>query len=118
MGQALFAAGAMEVLTGIPGAAPARSEDELDTVLSTTDPRDLHLAAFHPAGTLRAGSDPQRCPVDETGRLRGVEGVWVADGSVLPTCPEVNPQVSIMAMALAIAESIAATGGREARGVT
>lgn len=109
MGQALFAAGAVELLTGIPGASPARSEGELDAQLARTDHRDLHLAAFHPAGTLRAGSDPQRCPVDEAGRLRGVEGVWVTDASVLPTCPEVNPQVSIMAVALAIAEGVAGT---------
>jgi len=35
--------------------------------------------------------------------LRGAEGVWLADASVLPTCPEVNPQLTIMAMALAVA---------------
>jgi choline dehydrogenase-like flavoprotein len=39
--------------------------------------------------------------------LRGVRGVWVADASVLPTCPEVNPQMTIMAMAQAIAQGIA-----------
>jgi choline dehydrogenase-like flavoprotein len=49
----------------------------------------------------------ERAPVDPDGRLRGADGVWVADGSVLPTCPEVNPQVSIMAMALAIADGVA-----------
>lgn len=106
MGRAHFAAGAREVLTGIGGAAPVRSTDELVALLERSDHRSLRLAAFHPAGTLRAGSDPQRCPVDEHGRLRGIEGVWVADGSVLPTCPEVNPQVSIMALALAIADGM------------
>ncbi|MGE6737056.1 GMC oxidoreductase, partial [Streptomyces sp. NPDC059900] len=34
----------------------------------------------------------------------GVHGVLIADGSVLPACPEVNPQLSIMAAALAITE--------------
>lgn len=102
-GRAHFAAGAREVLTGITGAEPVRSPDELMALLARSGPHALHLAAFHPAGTLRAGSDPQRCPVDEHGRLRGVEGVWVADGSVLPTCPEVNPQVTIMALGSSIA---------------
>jgi choline dehydrogenase-like flavoprotein len=46
--------------------------------------------------------------VDERGRLRGTAGVWVADATVLPSCPEVNPQVSIMALALAIADEIVA----------
>ena len=43
--------------------------------------------------------------LDAAGRLRGVQGVYVADASVLPTCPEVNPQLSVMAMALSVAES-------------
>lgn len=106
MGRAHFAAGARQVLTGISGAEVVSSEAELTEVLARSDHRKLHLAAFHPAGTLRSGADASRCPVDEHGRLRGVEGVWVADGSVLPTCPEVNPQVSIMALALAIADRL------------
>jgi choline dehydrogenase-like flavoprotein len=52
------------------------------------------------------GVDPQTAPVDQLGRLRGVEGVWVADASVLPSCPEVNPQVTIMALALSIASNL------------
>ena len=107
MGRVLFAAGASEVLTGIPGSARVRSSDELDEAVDRADPRWLHVAAFHPVGTARAGSDPERFPVDPTGALRGVSGVWVTDASVLPTCPEVNPQVSIMALALAISAGIA-----------
>ncbi|GAB7142035.1 GMC family oxidoreductase [Mycobacterium riyadhense] len=106
IGRLLFAAGAVEVLTGLPGAMTATSFPALQDVLRQTHPRSLHLAAFHPTGTAAAGADEQFCPVDETGRLRGVNGVWVADASILPSCPEVNPQVSIMAMALAVADQI------------
>jgi choline dehydrogenase-like flavoprotein len=35
-----------------------------------------------------------------------VRGVWVADASILPSCPEVNPQLSIMALALAVADEV------------
>ncbi|MEJ8655266.1 MULTISPECIES: FAD-dependent oxidoreductase [Streptomyces] len=105
MGELLFAAGAQEVLTGIPGAPRARSLDELDGVLAGAGPRQLHLSAYHPTGTVAAGSGPERSPADATGRLRGVEGVLVADASVLPGCPEVNPQLSIMAAALAVTEA-------------
>jgi choline dehydrogenase-like flavoprotein len=108
MGKLLFAAGAVEVLTGLPGGATVKSEAELRDVLARTNPRSLHLAAFHPTGTAAAGSDEQVCPVDATGRLRGVDGVWVADASILPSCPEVNPQVSIMALALAVADEVVA----------
>jgi choline dehydrogenase-like flavoprotein len=110
MGRVLFAAGAGHLLTGIHGAEVVRSEEALDEAIASADPRRLHLAAFHPTGTARAGSDPERFPVDASGRLRGVGGVWVADASILPSCPEVNPQVTIMALALAVSEGIAAAG--------
>ncbi|MFF3885949.1 GMC family oxidoreductase N-terminal domain-containing protein [Streptomyces sp. NPDC001914] len=105
MGRLLFAAGATEVLTGIPGAPRARSLDALDELLASAGPRDLHVSAFHPTGTVAAGNDPRRAPADAEGRLRGVRGVLVADGSVLPGCPEVNPQLSIMAAALAVSDA-------------
>ena len=106
MGRLLFAAGAVEVLTGLPGAMTVTSLPALQDALRRSNPRSLHLAAFHPTGTAAAGADEQRCPVDETGRLRGVDGVWLADASILPSCPEVNPQVSIMALALAVAAEV------------
>ncbi|MGW3115557.1 GMC family oxidoreductase N-terminal domain-containing protein [Streptomyces sp. NPDC001107] len=105
MGRILFAAGALEVLTGIPRAPRARSLPELDALLTGVTPRELHLSAFHPAGTVAAGSDPELSPADAEGRLRGVDGVLVTDASVLPGCPEVNPQLSIMAAALAVTET-------------
>lgn len=104
MGQVLFAAGAQEVLTGIPTAPRARSLTELDEILAHVGPGRLHLSAYHPTGTVSAGADAQRFPADPLGRLRGVHGVLIADGSVLPGCPEVNPQLSIMAAALAVTE--------------
>ncbi|MFF2095030.1 GMC family oxidoreductase N-terminal domain-containing protein [Streptomyces sp. NPDC058202] len=105
MGRLLFAAGAEEVLTGVASAPRARSLDALDDLLAGVGPRDLRLSAFHPTGTVAAGADPGRAPADPEGRLRGVHGVLVADGSVLPACPEVNPQLSIMAAALAVSQA-------------
>jgi choline dehydrogenase-like flavoprotein len=111
MGRVLFAAGATAVVTGIPGYQTVRDVAELQAATAAARPDLLHLAAFHPTGTARMGADADRHPVDAEGRLRGVHGVWVADASVLPTCPEVNPQVSIMALALAIAGRCAAAVG-------
>ncbi|TFE47915.1 FAD-binding protein [Streptomyces sp. ICN441] len=105
MGEILFAAGAREVLTGIPTAPRARDLAGLDAILAGAGPRELHLSAYHPTGTVAAGSDPQRSPADATGRLRGAAGVLIADASVLPCCPEVNPQLSVMAAALAVTEA-------------
>ncbi len=106
MARVMLAAGANDVELG--GGAPAvRSEAELEAAMQQLDVRRLRLAGFHPSGTAAAGSDPARHPVGPEGRLRGVEGVWVADGSILPSCPGVNPQVSIMAMAAGVGEAAA-----------
>ncbi|MFF5185798.1 GMC family oxidoreductase N-terminal domain-containing protein [Streptomyces sp. NPDC000345] len=102
MGELLFAAGAEEVLTGIPAAPWVRGLTDLDAVLAGTSARQLHLSAYHPTGTVAAGANPEGFPVDGTGQLRGARGVLVADGALLPSCPEVNPQLSIMATALAV----------------
>ncbi|GAA0241980.1 GMC family oxidoreductase [Actinomadura nitritigenes] len=106
MGEVMFAAGASEVLTGLTRHPRAGDPAELRDIITRTPASQLHLAAFHPAGTARMGTDPDTSPVDNEGRLRGVAGVRVVDASVLPSCPTVNPQITIMAMALAITERI------------
>jgi choline dehydrogenase-like flavoprotein len=106
MARVMLAAGARDVELG--GGAPAvGSEAELEAAMQRLDVRRLRLAGFHPSGTAAAGSDSARHPVDPQGRLRGVEGVWVADGSILPSCPGVNPQISIMAIAAGVGEAAA-----------
>jgi choline dehydrogenase-like flavoprotein len=107
MARVLLAAGAREVELG-GGVPPVRDEAEIEAALSAIDVRRLRLAAFHPTGTAAAGADPARHPVDPEGRLRGVGGVWVADASILPSCPGVNPQISIMAAAIGVGEAAAA----------
>ncbi len=106
MGKLLFASGATAVVTGIRGHDTVTSTEALEEAIANARPEKLHLAAFHPTGTARMGGDPEQHPVDARGRLRGVDGLWVADGSVVPSCPRVNPQVTIMALASAVAHGI------------
>jgi choline dehydrogenase-like flavoprotein len=48
--------------------------------------------------------------VDSWGAVHGVEGLTVADGSIMPTSISVDPSLTIMAMADAIAHRLAAAG--------
>ncbi len=64
---------------------------------------DLKLMAFHPLGTARAHAKPGSGVVDGDLRLHGTKGLYVADGSVVPTALGVNPQETIMALATKLA---------------
>lgn len=52
---------------------------------------------FHPSGTLRMGAEGDAMAVvDEQCRLRGVENLYVADASVMPTIPRANINLPTM----------------------
>jgi choline dehydrogenase-like flavoprotein len=65
------------------------------------------LTGWHLLGTARMGSDPARSVVDASGRVHGVDGLMVADGSVFPTVGAVNPGSTIGAVALKFADDLA-----------
>jgi len=56
----------------------------------------------HAVGTVRMGQDEATSPLDDRGRFRGLDNLYVADGSALPTSGGVNPSLTIAANALRI----------------
>jgi choline dehydrogenase-like flavoprotein len=71
------------------------------------DARRIECIAFHPLGSARMATDARRGVVDESGRSYEVEGLYIADGSILPTSIGVNSQVPIMTMATRLAWRLA-----------
>jgi choline dehydrogenase-like flavoprotein len=61
----------------------------------------------HACGTLVAGVDARASAVDADGRVHGLVGLTVADGSVLPRVSRVNPALTIYAWSLRAAERLA-----------
>jgi choline dehydrogenase-like flavoprotein len=98
-----WAAGAKVVYAPVAGLGELRDGD-LD-VLRRHDlrPRDLALMAFHPLGSARADARPARGVVDGDLKLHGCDGVYVCDGSVVPSSIGVNPQLTIMCLATRLA---------------
>ena len=59
--------------------------------------------AFHPLGTARADARATHGVTDGNLAVHRVDGVYVADGSVVPSALGVNPQLTIMALATRLA---------------
>lgn len=53
---------------------------------------------YHPTSTCRMGSDT-RSVVDPKLRVRGVDGLWVADASVMPSVPRGHPNAVVAMIA-------------------
>ncbi|MGD9894372.1 MAG: mycofactocin system GMC family oxidoreductase MftG [Dehalococcoidia bacterium] len=50
---------------------------------------------FHPVGTAKMGpADDPEAVVDQEGRVRGIEGLRVADASIMPTIPRANTNLT------------------------
>ena len=65
----------------------------------------------HAVGTLRMGPHPKTAPLDRWCRFRGLDNLWVTDGSFMPRSAAVNPSLTIAANALRVAERIAGVRG-------
>lgn len=60
----------------------------------------------HAVGTVRMGEDERTSPLDAECRFRGVENLYVTDGSVFPTSAGVNPSLTISANAMRVGQLI------------
>jgi choline dehydrogenase-like flavoprotein len=62
--------------------------------------------AHHHMGTTRMHRDPRRGVVDEHARVHGMANLFVAGSSVFPTSGFANPTLTIVALALRLAEHL------------
>jgi choline dehydrogenase-like flavoprotein len=108
--EALLEAGARRVLVARAGQRWATDARDVRRIREEgVPPQVLRISAYHPVGTHRMSADPTLGPSDPWGKVRGIDRLWVADASSLPTCIGVNPQVTIMAFALRTARRILTT---------
>ena len=54
--------------------------------------KKMNLMSIHCMSSLPAGGSE----VDENGRLRSLDNLYIFDASILPSCTETNPQGTIM----------------------
>ena len=108
LARVYFAAGAKRVLPLVHGFDELRDERDLARLRAAhLSARDFDLSAYHPLGTARMGIDPRRSVVGPDLETHDLDGLYVADGSVIPSSPAVNPQLTIMALATRAAVKLA-----------
>ena len=79
-----------------------QSDEEIADYVSKT-----HNTVYHPAGTVRMGAaDDEMSPLDPQLRVKGVSGLRVVDGSVMPQLVAVNPNITTMLIGERAAELI------------
>ena len=103
-----FKTGATKMVIGDYRATTLKSAGEIgkiDTLKITNS--SLLLAAPHPFGGCRMGKDPKTSVVDSSHRVHGFENLFIADPSVFPTGPSVDPSLTIMAFSYIAAKHIA-----------
>lgn len=71
-------------------------------------PLVTQMSTHHPAGTARMSVSPREGVVDPDCRVHGVRNLHVASSAVFPTAGHANPTLTIIALAIRIADTIAA----------
>ena len=108
LGRLLFAGGAREVHAAVHGHERLRSLADVERLAQAKlSARSFDLTAYHPLGTARIGVDPRSSVVAPTHECHDVLNLYIVDGSNVQGPLYVNPQVTIMALALRAAEAIA-----------
>ena len=92
-----FAAGAKEVYTLHVQFTKLSSPNEIPKIRKLRNgPNELPLFSAHPTGTARMGVRPSHSVVGPTLEMHDYPGIFIMDGSVLPTAPGVNPMITIL----------------------
>jgi len=116
-GRVLAAAGAKSLVTlhsrpvEVRAAGDRLSEGEVQQYLDGVADRSLApnrcmMFSAHLMGSCPMGADSRGSAVRPTGELWTAENLFVADASVFPTAPGVNPMITIMSMARRTSRSV------------
>jgi len=106
----MFAAGGRRVFFNSHRPLILNSPAEIDSVLDLELVRQerIQITSGHPMGGCALGGDRRRDVVDARGRSWDVDGLYVADSSILPTSLGVNPCYTVYALGRHIGQAIAA----------
>jgi hypothetical protein len=105
----LFTAGALEIFLPIRRLAPVTSLEQLQNLLARLADLNPEVTAIHLFGSCPLGGDAKRFPLEPYGKLRQASNLFVNDASMLPGTTGVNPQGTVMAIAMRNVQSFLAS---------
>jgi choline dehydrogenase-like flavoprotein len=110
-----FAAGAVRVHapSAVPPLLEAWESERVEERIATRHFRSgtISISAAHLMGGCGMGRDPASSVTDAWGRVHGHPWLRVADASLFPDSLQINPYLTIMALADRVAEGVLADAG-------
>jgi len=102
-------------LQGVAGALHAYKDGfakagigELDLELNQGAPQVMYASLHHPMGTTRMHDDPKQGVVDARCRIHGTQNCYIASAGVFPTGGYANATLTVLALAIRIADDVKA----------
>jgi choline dehydrogenase-like flavoprotein len=105
----MLEAGADSVYPSFRDAPVVRNRADLATMQERFVAARASVMTVHLCSTVPMGEAAGITGADSFGRVHGTRNVWVNDASLLPSAPGVNPQATVMAIAIRNARRFAAT---------
>lgn len=78
----------------------------MDWLEQKEPPGSVLIDSYHPTGTTRMAQRPEDGVIDTNCQVFGVHGLYIAGSSVFPTSGAANPTLTLIAMALRLAERL------------
>ena len=101
LGEALFAGGARRLFPALRAPAVLESTAACRVFLEKPIPISaMNLSTVHAFSTCPMGENQDVCATDSFGKIHGFENCYIGDASMIPESPGVNPQATVMALAL------------------
>lgn len=100
LAMVMLEAGATEVFPSFRGAPIVRDRAGLGKMQDSFAASKASVMTVHLCSSVPMGEDPERSGTDSFGLVHGTHNVRVNDASLLPSAPGVNPQATVMTLAI------------------
>lgn len=109
----LLAAGAEQVVPSVHGAEPVTDPEQIPAEVARMTRRTADLMTVHVCSSVPMGENRAICAVDSYGASHETAGLIVSDASIVNGAPGINPQGTVMALAIRNAEHFLREQGQD-----